>query len=123
MTDCSKCGDCCTNIWSVHPDRFRAILDVVPPLTPNEVLAGNQATAIFVLEHWTVLEESGRDDAKYKCDMFDEKSRLCMAHESRPPVCSGFPWYGRKPSLSTSISPRCSFNADVRKSLPIVQIT
>ena len=122
MTDCTKCGDCCENIWSVHPDRLKASLSVIPPLTPNKVLADNQATAIFVLKYWKVLEERG-ESAKYECTFFDKETRLCTAHESRPPVCSGFPWYNSKPRLSVGISPRCSFNGDVRKSLPIVQIT
>lgn len=34
------------------------------------------------------------------CDAFDHDTRLCTAHTDRPPICSGFPWYGLDPATA-----------------------
>jgi len=61
-----------------------------------------------------------------ECDLFDRVSRLCGAHEDRPAVCAGYPWYGREPlgcgSAVAALPPQCSYTADVRRMLPIVEV-
>lgn len=121
MTECTRCGDCCVDIWSVGPDRLAQVLAIVPPLVPNPVLAANQASALFMLAHWELQEVRGQH-ARYSCDAFDPASRLCTAQQARPPVCSGFPWYGKAPRASISLSPRCNYNRDLRTALPVVAI-
>lgn len=59
----------------------------------------------------------------YECDAFDPVARVCTAHDTRPQICSGFPWYTEppysqapdwKPQADTLYSwRRCSFWADV----------
>jgi Fe-S-cluster containining protein len=68
--------------------------------------------ADFLTEHW---HESapGQDGPLYACDRFDPDTRLCVAHEQRPPVCSGYPWYGRPPRPGVILNPRCSYLLDI----------
>lgn len=121
MTDCSRCGDCCERIWSVPPAVVEAMLARPPSLAMTRVEQSNYATALFVTEHWTATQVSV-SSARWSCDAFDPDTRLCTAHEARPPVCSGFPWYGQEPTLTKELHPRCSFNADVRTTLPIAAV-
>lgn len=126
MTGCSRCGDCCERIHSVPMEQFVA-MTAHDPATMNAVGKSNIATAVFAIEHWKVV--GVETDALglvthniYACEAFDPVTRLCTAHEARPPVCSGFPWYGKEPYLSKTLHPRCSFNADVRTTLPIAAV-
>jgi hypothetical protein len=66
--------------------------------------------ADFIAAHWTPDGDSG-----CKCDAFDAVNRLCGAHESRPPVCRDYPWYGEEPSADRVnwANPQCSYLADV----------
>ena len=60
---------------------------------------------------WLNVEDLESSGVKfYRCDMFNEASRECMAYNQRPRVCSGFPWYGKEPSIFRLVGlPRCSF--------------
>lgn len=46
------------------------------------------------------------------CEHYDDAHQMCRAYDSRPPVCSGFPWYGRKPG-DGGAEQRCSYLLDV----------
>jgi hypothetical protein len=48
-------------------------------------------------------------------------TRTCTAHDDRPPICSGYPWYGLLAG-SRWLDPPCSFHADTRVNLPIVAV-
>jgi hypothetical protein len=76
-------------------------------------------TAIFVVEHWHggVRAKGGATDG-WDCDAFDPLTNLCTAHADRPPICSGYPWYGKDPSdvakkEGWGLSVNCSFWADL----------
>lgn len=127
MTECSKCGLCCERIaigW--NPEEVE---DMVAGWENPGVNV--QEDVAFIKKHWSLIDPKPTDhvmsSAYYaKCDMFDVENRLCMAHEDRPPVCKGYPWYGNDPKeyiKKTTLYPQCSFNADVNIMLPIVQIT
>ncbi len=136
MTECARCGDCCDPvILPVHPHTWaRQQLD-----GDRELSQRARYQYEFWLEHWQPIGVlvSEDDDAvvvahQVACDQFDHERRLCMAHDSQPDVCSGFPWYGRpeddiegRQPIADSLSPRCSFNADVpgRTFLPVVEVT
>ena len=130
MTDCARCGDCCDPvIVAFDPQEMAADL-----LSRSEVESHNRINGEFMRDHWTVESTYEAADSvtvrRVRCDVFDPVRRLCGAHESRPPVCWGFPWYHRPPGdpdrepAAASLSPRCSFNADVpgRRMLPIVEV-
>ena len=46
------------------------------------------------------------------CENYDPAHQMCRAYDRRPPVCSGFPWYGREPG-DGGAEPRCSYWLDV----------
>jgi Fe-S-cluster containining protein len=106
VTECAKCGDCCESIWmnSTKADMRKRLRDA-------SHTSNNVENARFILNHWHRQSGIGKT-ARWACDMFDPVSRLCTAHDSRPPICRDFPWYGREPHL-IDISKRCSFWADL----------
>lgn len=133
MTDCARCGDCCDPVIVVFdPQEWAA-----ERLAADNLNEMGRLNAEFLRDHWTsqssnVVQEDEREVTVHRvqCSAFDPARRLCTAHDARPPVCSGFPWYGRpegdegRQPVADALSPRCSFNADVpgRTMLPIVEV-
>jgi Fe-S-cluster containining protein len=123
-TSCSRCGDCCEQIWLTREwvesvEHRLATSDEPPPAGSN---------VAFIAEHWNEIERDDTD-VRYRCDQFDQTRRVCMAHDQRPPVCSGFPWYGDQPGSNDRVHPRCTFwldvppdqrRSDARPLLPII---
>lgn len=111
MTECSRCGDCCENIPLSSTKAHLRVLLADPETSPESA-----ATARFVLEHWH-RSGGGGEKTRWSCDRFDPATRLCMAHDDRPPVCSGYPWYDGLHNPATvplvHMPVRCSFWADV----------
>lgn len=134
MTECSRCGDCCERIWLAEDALWR--IAERAPLSREDVNSdveywmarGDEAAALrvranhldasFIARHWTVVEEA-EGGAYHSCDRFDRETRLCTAHDERPPICQGYPWYGHDPQSVVDergifLSPRCSFLEDVK---------
>lgn len=132
MTDCARCGDCCETIWLSRADR-EVIEDAIvhPEFDPTD--RERFANSGFLVEHWAEVERIPSTGAtRYVCSAFDPVTRMCTAHEDRPPVCRDFPWYSSGPHADKSLSPRCSFWAEVppadrpagvRPLLPLVPLT
>lgn len=134
MTDCSRCGDCCDPVTIAFDPQERAAAKLAELTFAHPGWVWHQWE--FFRDHWR--SESSYEDVdtdgtpvtvhRVRCDQFNRDTRECMAHADRPQVCSGFPWYGRPASewpgspQAASFSPRCSFNADVRTMLPIVEV-
>lgn len=146
MTDCARCGDCCERVapQTSVPDLRRKLAD--------PYYAGwnrNQAERIVQMLTERVDPDPNWDRKRpsYRCKHFNPETRECEAHEARPWMCAGYPWYRdgdllatyplitrlspkRKPSVEPELgsripldfSPRCSFTADVRKMLPLVAV-
>lgn len=132
MTDCSQCGDCCDPV----------IITFDPQEVAAERLAANpdmegwaRHQYEFFRDHWrsiSTFEDTLDGETitvhRVECDQFDRATRTCLAHDNRPQACSGFPWYGRDPRSDEafpqrgSLSPRCSYNADARTMLPIIEV-
>ncbi|HEX3898679.1 MAG TPA: YkgJ family cysteine cluster protein [Mycobacteriales bacterium] len=78
---CSACGDCCDPIWY--------------PLGPADIRQSASTTGsadlTFAAAHWSATGERHEDMHAYQCDRFDTPSRLCTAHEDRPPICRAYP--------------------------------
>jgi Fe-S-cluster containining protein len=104
MTECSACGDCCDPVWY--------------PWGPADVRqraerADAPADLGFIAEHWRATGQRRDDLHAYVCDRFDRASRLCTAHDERPPICRGYPWYDEAPGRRLVLLPeRCAFRAD-----------
>ncbi len=112
MTDCARCGDCCD--------------PVILPLTKKQVRERNTPSGPFILANWRRISRAEaarrRPDLEphrpgqryYQCAAFDPDTRLCTAHDDRPPICRRFPWYEQKPEASRlGTLTRCSFWADI----------
>jgi hypothetical protein len=105
MTECVPgCGRCCD--------------PVVTWFDPNGEMNGPSAP--FVREHWRVRETGVNAQNRQwwfsDCDRFDPTTRRCLAHDERPPICSGYPWYGGRNSVRQEphpLDPGCAFNEDV----------
>lgn len=145
MTECSRCGNCCERIytgwnleylknavdkWRAGPDPTTNLIEFSEWVNDDlESMLRSRRNAIanyeFVKDNWVSRNESPPEDGheNWNCTRFDTETRMCNAHSDRPPVCSGYPWYGRKPFEDADLSPQCSFNADIKIMLPIVGVT
>lgn len=143
MTECARCGDCCTDFPLNTPDRAdiwgKSMLSRVGRskgwhfnaaarkqfawMANLEVISGP------FLARFTAKDGTERAEWRwrYRCPVFDEKTRLCGDHANRPSVCRRFPHYGDEPKAGDykSLSPRCSFVADDPSvvMLPIVEVS
>jgi Fe-S-cluster containining protein len=54
----------------------------------------------------------------YRCDMLGDDG-LCKAHEQRPLVCRGYPWYEAPPRAMPLGDPDCDFYEDAVMELVI----
>lgn len=133
---CARCGTCCENIWCETaqdlPHWTTAAMEGVPDPGTDEGWThwqssgwedrakaqrwydpdgDNRKNAEFIVAHW----HPNDDGETYSCDRFDPATRLCTAHDGRPAVCSGFPWYGRDPDDEhiKALPAHCSYLADV----------
>jgi Fe-S-cluster containining protein len=46
---------------------------------------------MFAAAHWSPTGERADGMHAYSCDRFDRASRLCTAHDERPPICRAYP--------------------------------
>lgn len=104
MTECSRCGNCCERIhfigswtklqeWAEYAASWRAwamehLLNGEDGGWDLEQSAKNSiANAEFLLAHWRPIpEDVDRAMPRFSCDAFDSVTRLCTAHEFRPPI-------------------------------------
>jgi Fe-S-cluster containining protein len=49
------------------------------------------ADLVFAAEHWHRTGATQDGMHAYQCDRFDPVSRLCTAHDDRPPICRVYP--------------------------------
>lgn len=132
---CARCGECCEKIWlNADPRRWSAkALEGIPdPRTEDgwaywlehghkdadrdQVLANydpaghKRADADFTAAHF-----AEHCDGHWTCDAYDPEHGECTAHEDRPPLCQGFPWYDEPPSAERAehVHRECSYLADL----------
>jgi Fe-S-cluster containining protein len=132
VTECVRCGKCCDPVILLFDPQERAAERLG---SDEELEPWAQHQYEFFRDHWR-SESTFEDDLdgervtvhRVRCDQYEAATRTCMAQEAKPDVCSGFPWYGRDPRsaanepIAASLAPQCSFNADVRRMLPIVEV-
>jgi Fe-S-cluster containining protein len=109
---CHQCGNCCENIWLEHsPDQILEQLEIIE----EYVAAGNEYPAevanvtsyLFVLEYW-----SHKDNDRWECSFFNTETRQCEAHDLRPPICEGYPWYSKGPG-DKELENKCGYWYDI----------
>lgn len=115
-----------------HSDGTPAnwVRDMPEGWTPEQVAreaALNRSSTLrnyaFIGQHWHDLHtpqsareaEDEYDAHRYACDAFDPVRRTCTAHSSRPPVCSGYPFYGKppEPADADALWHSCAYQHDI----------
>lgn len=145
---CARCGDCCEEIylsasisdlepwttarlestpdpstdegwaWWISEERGQAAWRDTSFSREQAILhydpdGERRKNADFIVAHWTE-----NADRTYSCDQFDTVHRTCRVQGEKPPVCSGYPWYGQEPRADriTKEGSRCSYLLDLRPS-------
>lgn len=88
----------------LHPMNRREGLRLADYLTAGVTvmgLPGTPGSEVFV---WSMF---------YSCDFYDRDTKQCGAYDRRPPMCSGYPWYGEPPDPRKAIPPECSYLEDI----------
>ena len=96
-------------------DRTRRwVLEELTPISRREGLdmrpdLRGRNTLTWARDHWEATYSSF-----YLCSNFDVDTRRCSAYDDRPPVCAGYPHYGKPPRADAvpALPPECSFNVD-----------
>lgn len=119
MGECNLCGACCRVLMlEQSPDEVQALAAVTKVL-------GIPSDHQFAAEHWHPLT---RDEAVarnpfyvsrlaadvhlYWCDQLGDDNR-CRAHDTRPMVCRGYPWYDQPPREMPLADPECGYKVDL----------
>jgi Fe-S-cluster containining protein len=83
-------------------------------------------SAPFAQAHWHEIPDypglGPEQVCAVRCDAFDLDTRECTAYADRPPICSGYPWYGKAPDRERLLDPWCAYQADVRILLPLTVV-
>lgn len=113
-----NCGACCDPVSLPETQALK----IFGALEHN---IGPQADQLYDL--WSPIGPSASDpdSVLFRCAAYDVASRSCTEYDDRPPVCSGFPWYGKEPN-EAKIPARsvCGYQAELgRTVLPLVQVT
>lgn len=129
---CAACGGCCDPVHLSESSRLN--IERLAALDLAELNEPTRADVEFTAEHWTEIRRDPDGGAAYSCDRYDPNTRLCTAHDDRPPVCRNYPFYGRPgdPSslgLTPGGGPDCSYWLDVPaadrpdKTRPLIPLT
>ena len=116
---CNMCGACCRVLTlDQSPQEVQATAALTKVL-------GIPSDAIFAAEHWRPLTRAEAMQRNpfytarlpetahlYTCDQRGADGR-CQAHETRPLVCRGYPWYDQPPRKMQLADPECSYAPDV----------
>jgi Fe-S-cluster containining protein len=126
MGHCNQCGKCCEAIMLPHsPEQIK---EIVKSHKENNYIS--DPSWEFALNHWHVMSKEQAFKLNpylalqkervnkpnvyfYACDKFGKKSRLCLCHDIRPPVCINYPWYNGGVEYRESFySETCGFKED-----------
>jgi len=115
MDLCNRCGACCRVLTVAQSPE-----DIAATAAIARVL-GIPSDAIFAAEHWHPLSRAEAlqrnpfytqslpaDAHLYWCDRLGADGR-CVAYETRPLVCRGYPWYQDTPRLMALADPDCGY--------------
>lgn len=117
--ECNLCGACCrVLVLEQSPEEVQAIAAVTRVL-------GIPSDHQFAAVHWHPLtREEGMqrnpfyvarlaaDAHLYWCDQLGSDGR-CTAHDTRPLVCRGYPWYDQEPKAMALADPDCGYKVDL----------
>lgn len=150
MTDCNGCGGCCDPVVLTYGPGDLRTLSALPAGRLEQVAGRDEAANIvFAVEHFTpiprreglarapYLSQGGKTawaadhhsepvvafSYFYACDRFDPDTRRCVDYENRPPLCAGYPWFGRSLddpwNVEKALPSECSYRADIGQPVEI----
>jgi Fe-S-cluster containining protein len=116
---CNQCGACCRVLTLAQsPEEVRATAALTKVL-------GIPSDANFAAEHWHPLTRSEAMQRNpyytqrlpaeahlYACDQLGPDGR-CLAYDSRPLVCRGYPWYDEPVRDMQLPDPGCGYFYDI----------
>lgn len=127
MGKCTMCGKCCEAI------TLNASKHEVRKARKSQTGA-NRDTCELIIKSWKRISQKQAYrinpymkivDARlkvkdwkhapfyYSCQNYDKETRMCKIHDHRPPICSGYPWYGGNPSVTEELySEDCGYKID-----------
>lgn len=122
--DCAGCGACCDPVWLGLTPLELASAMARMQAGARVSSADGEANLRFIAGHMLPLDPqpeayldggpaSSSGHVAWSCDRYDPASRLCTAHDERPPICRGWPWYGDAPFPHDAMPASCSHNWDV----------
>jgi Fe-S-cluster containining protein len=119
MAECNKCGACCRVLTL---EQSPAEVQRIATLT---AVLGIPSDHQFAARHWKPLTRAeamqrsplytsrlAAEAYLYSCEMLGPDNR-CQAHDSRPLVCRGYPWYGEPPRDMELADPDCDYYEDL----------
>jgi Fe-S-cluster containining protein len=132
------CGDCC-RVVTVNRHTVKRVkegkqeLVNAPPdqlLTDEARKAAGERNARWVRSELTEISRAeaykrlpnlkgkvGRQQGTYICSNFDGDTNMCRAHNDKPSICAGFPWYGKEPHKGALDGlPNCGYRVDLPES-------
>jgi len=116
---CNRCGACCRVLTLAQsPEEVQNIAAVTTVL-------GIPSDHAFAAQHWHPLTRGeamqrnpfytsrlAGDAYLYWCDQLGDDGR-CMAYETRPLVCRGYPWYDQPPRQMELADRDCGYFYDI----------
>ncbi len=119
MGSCNLCGACCRVLTlEQSPEEIQATAALTSVL-------GIPSDSTFAAKHWRPLSRAEAMERNpfytaklpesahlYTCDQLGDDGR-CMAHESRPLVCRGYPWYDQDPRAMHLADAQCGYYLDL----------
>lgn len=114
---CAQCGSCCERIKiTMNAPGFTGIVSTSGGVgvmraypwrggfSRMSFAAGRYMRDATFIRRWMEptgeVERVGSEVRQvWRCLKFDPVERLCTAHDERPEMCSGYPWYGREPGV------------------------
>lgn len=127
MTACNGCGGCCSPVslaWTqddvsrMLPTQIDArtrhwVLHELHPLTRREAVAATpwlQGLQTYAVRNGVLVLDR---PTYYRCDHYDEDTKMCGDYDNRPQVCRDHPTYRGKVQPGACLPPGCSYRADL----------
>lgn len=125
---CNGCGECCNPVTllpervayltrfydrgnpDTEPEKFPE-LDLSDPVVLDKARE-HYHNGRYVVEHWTDRTLDPDGIVSVRCPFYDKYTGACKNYDDRPPLCSGFPWYGKAPGEVTTVRqlpPPCGY--------------
>ena len=112
---CAKCGACCDPVFIDYDVWAGAVADARRYGADGQEVQprGQWANRIFIAASMRPVG-ARNGQVMLECRFYDREHAMCRAYDDRPPLCSGYPWYGDEPSSHAhELGLSCSYLLDV----------